>query len=484
MTDRQWSAAQLAVFAAVESDAHRHLVIEALAGSGKTTTIVEALTHTREADSCLFVAFNKSIATELATRVPEGVEVSTLHSFGLKCITRAFGRRNIDDRHVAAQLKDLIPQQRYGDGSYEARKAVAKLVSIAKGCLLTFPSELDAAADAYGIDFPRGWDRDRLVRVAHAVLQAEQVDDTGPIDFDDMIWLPVVRNLPIRTFDWVFVDETQDLNPAQLEIVKRAAGDEGRIVAVGDRRQAIYGFRGADRNAIPRMISELSAHVLPLNVTYRCPLAVVAEACELVPQLEAAPGAASGVVRDASETELLRDAQPGDFVISRTNAPLIALCYRWLSSQRKACIKGRDVGQGLEAFIKSTNATTVVELQACVDSWHAAEVRRLTAQDRSTDAVDDKRACVMALSEGCRSVDEVVGRISRLFGDGNEAGAILLTSTHKAKGLEADRVWLLRETYCKWPGQEEDNLLYVAQTRSKHELIYVYAGVPDAAAAE
>lgn len=79
----------------------------------------------------------------------------------------------------------------------------------------------------------------------------------------------------------------------------------------------------------------------------------------------------------------------------------------------------------------------------------------------------------MALAANCADVGTMLVRIETLFADSGLASAITLSSTHRAKGLEAERVWLLRDTYLKWKGPEEENLLYVGITRSKHELIFV-----------
>jgi DNA helicase-2/ATP-dependent DNA helicase PcrA len=459
---RSWSPAQEAVFAAVANPGG-HLVIEALAGTGKTTTIVEALTHTHELSSALMCAFNKSIATELAGRVPTGVEVSTLHSFGLRAVTRALGRREIDNGYVGTWLRQRVSLER-GE-----RVAVGKLVSAAKATLAWMPSELDALADTFGIDL-EPHRRKPLLQIAAQVLEHCRTQE-AVIDFDDMIWLPIVRDLEVDAYDWVFVDETQDLNPAQLALVRKA-GAEGRIVAVGDRRQAIYGFRGADKQAIPRMIAELSAQVLPLNITYRCPRSVVTEAQRLVPALEAAPNAPEGIVRAATYEELRARAEPGDFVISRLNAPLISLCFKWLAAGRRAAIKGRDVGAGLLSWIRGTHASSVRELLGELASWQHREVERLQELERDLTPVTDRAECIRALCEGAATVRDVEQRIERLFVEAPGEGAITLTSTHRAKGLEADRVWMLADTY-RDKGIEELNLQYVAITRSKRELIYV-----------
>lgn len=467
---RVWSPMQVAIFNAVDTlQPGKHVVVEALAGTGKTSTIVEALNYVSRDESVLLCAFNKAIATELQARVPHGVQVMTLHSLGLKTITRSLGRLQIDADLVKGQLRELLPDWH----AREARTAIAKLVGVAKGSLAESPAQLDALADAFQIEIPEGWDRAKIIRVA-AELLASGREPSGRIDFDDMIWLPIARDLRLPAFDWVFVDETQDLNPAQLEMVVRAAGSKGSIVAIGDRRQSIYGFRGADRDAIPRMIRRLDATVLPLSVTYRCPSRVVREAQALVPALEAAPGAPEGIVRSAAVQDLERDARAGDYVISRSNAPLLALCWRWIRAGVKAEVKGRDIGAGLVTWIKGTNATTIERLTTCAQAWYSTECKRLTELDRDLTAASDKYECILSLCEGCSTVDSVIAKIGRIFGEGS-GGGILLMSTHRSKGLEADRVWLLRDTYLKWSQTEEEkNLLYVGITRAKKELVYVH----------
>lgn len=483
---RSWSPRQEAIFAALaELQPAQHLVIEALAGTGKSTTIEECVERTPPSASVLVCAFNKSIANAMQARLPGDCDVMTLHSLGMRIVMSAMSDRFVanepKDRPVSKLAREILGSKWE---SMPLRRACEAVVSLAKGTLTEHePAALDALADAYGVELPpEPWVRERILAAAARILDICADADTGPIDFDDMIWLPAVRDLPAPTWDFVFVDETQDLNAAQLSLVQRVAGDEGRIIAVGDRRQAIYGFRGADRQAIPRMIAELRARTLPLDITYRCPRLVVREAnggtrhtpARLVPELQAAPSAPEGIVRTATEEELRAGAQAGDMVLSRTNAPLVSLCYAWLAAGRKAVIQGRDIGAGLVAWIKAHPAASVGQLERIVDDWCGKEVKRLTEAERDTQSTIDKAECLHALCEGCERVEDVIAKCERLFADTSAAGAILLSSTHRAKGLEAPRVWLLRDTYCRWKGAEEENLLYVAITRSKGELIYVY----------
>jgi DNA helicase II / ATP-dependent DNA helicase PcrA len=479
---RNWSTYQLAVFENV-ANGTGHTVLDAVAGSGKTTTIEEAVKHVPAGKRTLFVAFNKSIATELSKRIhggtphaevtgtgkAVGVEVSTLHSYGLKCVSAALGRLRIDQYRV-----DNFCQAMHGNDpkTFEMRRDLAKIVSLAKGALASSEEEVDALIDAFGADSVNG---NRVQFVKDVVKLLEQCTGTqdGCLDFDDMIWLPVVLDLPQRKFDRVFVDETQDLNAAQIEMVLRAVKADGRILAVGDPRQAIYRFRGADENAFSNVQERLSATSLPLSVCYRCCKAVIREAQELVPRIEAAPDAEEGEVLSTTYAFMKKNAQAGDFILSRANAPLISLCMAFLKEGRRANIQGRDVGASLKAFVKKSKAQSVEALRDYVSAWRDKECMRLAAKRRDTQAVEDRAACIMALSDGAATVADVVESIESLFADKDEKAIITLSSTHKAKGLERDRVWVLRSTYLRRDEPEERNLLYVAITRARKTLVLV-----------
>ncbi len=464
---------QQAIFDAVENPAAGHIVVEALAGTGKSTTIEEAVKRVDPDCSVLVCAFNTAIVDALKKRIPSDVTVASFHSFGRRCVALASSNGVEVNRFRTADMAQGIFGRSFD--TKLARDFVVKLVGLAKGQAFgptCGTQALDALADRFDLDKPRGWDRTRLLDAAVQILRAAKRLGSE-IDFDDM-------QLAIPQFDFVFVDERQDLNPAQLGLAVAAAGAKGRIVAVGDERQAIYGFRGADASFGRKLVEELRATKLPLSVTYRCAKAIVAEANALVPELQAAPGAPAGIVRHASLEDCERDVEPGDFVLSRTNAPLVALCFRLIAAGRRAAIQGRDIGAGLAAWVKSTRASSVAELSRAIGEWRRGEVERLEALERETQGVLDRAQCLETICAGAASVSEVEARIERIFSGDAPGGRVLLSSTHRAKGLEADRVWILRDTYLAWPGVEEENLLYVAITRAKQELIYVSEAYDDA----
>lgn len=440
-----------------------HTVVIARAGSGKTTTIVQSLRRVPVGCRTLLVAFNKSIERDLSAKAPRGVDVRTLHGFGFGLLRRALGQIDLEEdkvRNLCAEFGIRLPREEAG--------VLRKGVSLAKATLAESEEDVLDLVDTYDLDVPES----RAHEWAQHVLFLLEAcaDRPQTVDFDDMVWLPVRMGLRPRGFDRMFVDETQDLNRCQVELALAAVRETGRVCAVGDDRQAIYGWRGADPAAVPRLVERLKARVLPLSVCYRCPRAVVEEARQYVPDIEAAPGAAEGMVLDATASQLQRDAQPGDFVLSRTNAPLVSLCLEWLAEGRPATIAGRDIGASLSSMVRRSEARSVPELVTWVEAWEVEEVKRLMKKDLDTAPARDRAACLIRLAHGARSVEEVIGRIDRLFDDKDARNQILLSSTHRAKGLERPRVWMLSATYRPEQGVEEENLAYVAVTRAQREL--------------
>lgn len=465
-----WSNYQLAIFRDV-AEGEGHTVVRARAGTGKTTTIMEALRHVPAGKSTLVCAFNKAIEKELAARVQKAglaVDVKTLHGYGFGACLRAFKSR-LDQDKAKRIAYDVVG----GDDDLGAyRNEVCKAVSIAKGMLLDDVDSIDDMLDTYDIE--AGDDRARFCADVYRVMDA-CYRETRVVDFDDMIWIPAVHNLAVKQYDRVFVDETQDLNAAQITLAEMACKKNGRICAVGDDRQAIYGFRGADSRAIPNIIERLSAKVLPLSVTYRCARKIVEMAQTIVPDYEAAPNAQDGSIESATSETMIAQAKPGDFILSRKNAPLVKHCLALLVKGTPAAIQGRDIGKGLVRLIDKSKAKTIPALVAWIGKWSENEIRRLTTKkaDADTQRITDTAACIEALTEGETSVASVKARVEALFSDTDEKSRVTLSTTHKAKGLERDRAWILRDTYRPSASEEEANLFYVAVTRAKDTLFMV-----------
>lgn len=238
---------------------------------------------------------------------------------------------------------------------------------------------------------------------------------------------------------------------------------------------SIYQFRGAASDSMQRAINHFHARTLPLSITYRCPKAVVAAVKDIVPDFEAAESAPEGLVADATNEKMYAEAEPGDFILSRVNAPLIKHCIELLRLQKRATILGRNIGKSIVSLIDKSEAKTAEELGHYVTEWCARETSRILARDPDADVghLGDRRDCLLAVAEGLSAIEDVRKRAEALFDDGDPLDRVTLSSTHRAKGLERNRVWMLRGTYLRGNSEQERNLFYVAATRAKRELYFV-----------
>lgn len=516
-----------------------HLLIKARAGSGKTTTLVEGLKRVTgrgelspwqpseqqqaifaamcegaKPQSVCFVAFNKSIATELQRRVPAGCEAMTMHSLGLKAVTRAFGRLEISE-YSTTDIACILLQKDPREMSRERPgllTAVSQLVRLCKVNLLTLDNtienELQMLADEFDIDLD-GIEKDVFDLVPRILQEARDPLRYGKINFDDMVWLPVALKLPVNRYDLLLVDEAQDLSRVQQEMCLKAGN---RLVVVGDDKQAIYAFAGADSSSLSRMQDTLSAsprgcQELLLTYTRRCGRSIVAYANQWVPDFHAFPDAREGTINRAKfprqkdgheEYELDWNktygplVREGDFVLCRVNAPLVSECFRFLKRGIRASIQGRDIGQGLVSLVrkickpKEPYAVDTNELLRLIVDWRDAETHKEMEKKHPSESkllvIQDKAECLEVFCYSCTDAMQVLDKINDLFTDAHKPG-IRLSSIHKAKGLEAERVFFLRpyngpcphplDEKREWSAEQGRNLCYVAVTRAIRELILV-----------
>lgn len=503
-----------------------HVEVRALAGTGKTTTVISGVMKVKgvdpgikpsdqqaevwkqlsigKSDTIRLSAFNSSITDELKERVAacgldrRGVEARGVHSLGLQAVTKAFGRLSASDwadRDQVAEVlggnwKDLLRMR----GMADLMQTSAKLVSLCKQTMSEpSPDNLEDLIGHYDLDFDG--DFGRLCETVEGTLE-RCLNPKGRISFDDMIWLPLVKGLSVPKVDIQIIDEAQDLNRMQQELVYLAGR---RIIFVGDPHQAIYGFAGADSESMPRMKQYLEGCVtLPLTVTRRCGKSIVEEARQIVPEFEAHESNPLGEVRTAKyptqpggielpwDKSYLAGVRGGDRLICRVNAPLVSQCFRLLKAGIPATILGRDIGQGLISLIEKSKADTVGMLRGWLDEWLDMETAKEQAKKRpSEDRVinlQDRHACLACFCEGAETVNVVKQKIEDLFTDRKDRIGVQLSTIHKAKGLEADRVFFLQPERAKcphpmaktaWQQEQEWNLRYVAITRAKKELIHV-----------
>jgi DNA helicase-2/ATP-dependent DNA helicase PcrA len=136
---------------------------------------------------------------------------------------------------------------------------------------------------------------DALIELAIEVLK-ESNKDSEIIDFDDMIYLPLLYRIRFFQYDNVWIDEAQDTNTVRRLLAACLMKPRARLFAVGDPHQAIYGFTGADNDSIDIIKQDFNAKEMPLTVTYRCPKSVVKFAQSWVSHIQAHESAPDGEI--------------------------------------------------------------------------------------------------------------------------------------------------------------------------------------------
>ena len=466
-------------------------VISAVAGSGKTTTIVNALKLIDRAMRSIFIAFNKSIITELRTKLPDYVDVSTIHSIGWKAVLKFFKQfkptlnaRKYDDLlKVLSATWDLDEQFDEDEEKYNYVQRVRKLIDLARVNMVELDNveELEEFADKHGIEVYNG--------EAKNALNAIKVGNKNKREFDytDMIYIPALLNLQLDKYDWVFVDECQDLNKAQQQILRNLINPNGgRFIAVGDPAQAIYGFAGADVDSFDRLKSTPNTIELPLSVCYRCGKNIIQYAQSIVPHLSYPDTAKDGIVRSDGKNV---DIKEGDYVLCRNTAPLVMLCLQMLGQGKKAMILGGDIGKTLINMIKKTKKKTPDEMFAVLEKdLFTLKVKLAKKKKLDESEVEQERQVILfkekvkvleiiVNEQRIKTTETLISRLEKLFSD--EVEGIVFSTIHKSKGLEANRVHII----CKemmpskwakktWEKVQESNLEYVAYTRAKNELVF------------
>lgn len=491
------SAHQQAIFDFVQSG-QGHGVIHATAGSGKTATLIEVSHYLSKGEHSLFLAFNLQVAAELRKRLPQHIQAQTLHALGFRLLRQSQPETSfkVEPSKLASLVTQII---REDDRSSIIKGAERKALTTYLKQLAHFirlnlstPEQVPALVKTYQQHL--GDLEQDLRLVAHELVwklldAAAERAQQGVIDFTDMMFLPIIQNLlPKQGYDFVLIDEAQDLAPLSILLIQRVMKRKGRLLAVGDQHQAIYGFAGADVGGLKRLARHLGATDFPLSVTYRCPRSHIKLARRFSPQIAPAPMAGEGTVRYALVDDVAREIQPQDLVLCRLNAPLFELGLRCSSLGVPTHILGQDVIGQLERDVKAALFHDLTEAQRTIDLFVVQELGKiersnLTVQEK-TRALLQRRdelsslsgVATFALGEGVTTRPELVRFVKELFASNRAA---VFSSVHKAKGKEAERVFILYPHLMPLRGDDgtllsgETCVQFVAVTRSKESLTFI-----------
>jgi superfamily I DNA/RNA helicase len=335
--------------------------------------------------------------------------------------------------------------------------------------------------------------------VASAIEQVLKIGENLALkkigfDFTDQIWLPLKWQLHeqhwFKPYQFVLVDECQDLNAIQLELAIALAG-QGRMLFVGDPKQAIMGFAGADCNSYQNILARTKATELPLSICYRCPKSHVELVRKNFPEIAIEPNsiAIPGHIESITESDLWSNKpcrlSTGDMVICRKTAPLVRLCIRLIAKGIGATVKGKAIGELIKFYLQEIAKMPGFrynQFNDAVNVYRAAKKQRYEGLDNEEQLCEALKDKLEALTEIYKSqpqatcITHLENYIDSLFSD--ETSPITLSTCHRAKGLEGDRIFIISPNDLPmvwrnqqgWQLEQEYNLLYVALTRSKTDL--------------
>lgn len=474
---------QKAIFDFIANDT-RNAVINAVAGSGKTTTIVKSLEQIPSNKVIYFLAFNKAIVEELKTKVPSYVNVSTLHSVGAKALF-ASRKSSLDDKKALSVIDFLKPawidEDEELDEEYGSR--VKKLVDLFRVNLIQDEDELSLCARKHDIEMLNGECRRAMDVVRHMNM------DKRRHDFVDMLYIPAMdKGVRVPLADVIFIDECQDLNKAQQVLIQKMLKPEGRFIAVGDPRQAIYGFAGADVESFNNLKGMPHTVELPLSVNYRCGKKIIELAKAIVPTIEAHDGAEDGTVNESAS---FKEIQDGDMVLCRNTAPLVKMCLEFIRDGKKAYVKGGDIGKNLINLILRSKAKTIDKLERFMNDQLESTWKRLKNKypylpegelelEPAYAILNEKKIVLETIvdNQKVKTPKKLIEWIEKLFTE--EKAGVCFSTIHKSKGLENERVFIIERHLMPakyatkdWQKEQESNLEYVAYTRAKKLLAFV-----------
>lgn len=478
-----------------------NILVEAVAGSGKTTTLIEILKLCQY--KTLFLAFNKSIQTDINAKIEElGLtqgKSMTMHSLGLQAI-RSCTRFKINNnkkydiiKKVQTEFDDIYKRYSWED-KMKLSYTLMDLIDTSKLFLTddlvkltSHMSDMDKTFYDQIVTDINGIESSFIETVWNKVLEFRDWYYQQPvveIDFNDMIYLPVIKRMtiPVNPY-YLMVDEAQDLNLVQHKLINMLINqsDIHKFIAVGDRNQSIYGFSGAYASSFDLFKEYPNTVEFPLDICYRCPTAIIEEANKVYDVMQANK-TYTGTVGVIEDYKLIKD---DSMIICRNSAPLFDVYFKLLGEGKKVMLKGEDILGTIMTFLKPFQYKTVNQARIKIEREIGKLAQRLDDDKnkfkfhKMKENLEIFNIIVTNMCTENTKVGDLLDAIKKIFANDEDA-TIVLCTIHKSKGLQADIVYILNENlipskFAKSKKQlkQEINLKYVARTRAKEELYYL-----------
>ncbi|MGP3967406.1 UvrD-helicase domain-containing protein [Streptomyces sp. 6N223] len=454
-----------------------HLVLQAGAGTGKTTTLAMLAASTPRRGR--YIAFNRSIAQAAAAVFPQTVTCKTAHSLAFAAVGRRYaGRLNAPRVPSWKQGMHLdLTSPLTIDGRTIPQPILA---SVTLRTVTTFCHSADPTLQIHHVPHLRGLDTpERHSRLAEAILpHAEkawadvQHPDRGAVRFNHDHYLKIwALSDPVIDADYLLLDEAQDTNPVLEEVFTRQR-DRAQLVMVGDSAQAIYGWRGAKD-----VMTDFKGTALTLSRSFRFGPALAEEANRWLTLVDA-PIRLTGT--DTIPSRIGPLERP-DAILCRTNVGTMIEIMNLLPTGRRVALAGG--AEPLRALARAADdlqhgrRTTHPEL-LLFERW--GDLKDYAEYD---PAGGDLAPLVEVVEQhGTRAILAAVDQLAP-----EEYAQVTVSTAHKAKGREWPTVRISADftpddaeeasDETNEDGQpppsidpDEARLAYVAVTRARYHL--------------
>lgn len=525
---------------------HDNILVEALAGTGKSFLICLLTEGTKTSD--IYVAFNNSIAKEFQEKIKNPkTKVSTLHSLGFSIMnTNLNESSNGGSRSGGIGVSRSSGSAKAQLDNFKIHKIVDDMISKSYGRYVDFEKRIfikDSYVSLYNlcrlrcINMNETWQVRQVIHnynlftdysgndfvspdVSTIVTWLKEIDKKSKadfesnhtIDFTDMLY---ITHEKLKTGEWkvpywglytnIYADECQDLSSLQFSLLKYIQRKGGRYVLVGDFRQSIYNFAGADAKSfktIEKLFSPLTKFELPIN--YRCPSSHLEKVNkEFNIPIQPRPNAPKGIIKTIEKKDIKKYIKPGDMVISRKNKWFSDVVITLATSGIPIYIEDKEMVENLLKTIKDSKTTTLgglkIKLEKIISD--ASKSLEKIAQTQ-TNSNEDETQKVQDFSLTNSRIDNInfildilksyqkefpnasvinfSNYVSKILNIIPNKDCVRICSVHKAKGLEAENVFVLNEAkVCAdfrnsiEQQEQEKNLSYISITRAKNTLYLV-----------
>lgn len=349
-------------------------------------------------------------------------------------------------------------------------------------------------------------------------------NQTGVIDFTDMLYITYWK---LERKEWevpyynlytnIMFDEAQDASSIQLNLLKYIKRKGGRYIFILDKNQAIYSFAGSNSlsySLIPKMFAPIKEFDLP--ICYRCPSSHLKQVNRLfnIPILPR-DDAPKGKIYHIEKEDISSKIHEGDMIISRKNKWLGSVIVDLAKAGKSIQIEDKEMVASIKKIVEKNKNSTAKglrkDLKEEVTKYSQERAKKNSqlleaVQENNVEevvtAIDDNKKIdnynfiLGILKEYLKknpnaTKDNFAAYISNLLNTGDNKTSksnvftpktkpIRICSVHKAKGLEAENVFVLNEgRVCfdfrnsKEQNQQEKNLSYISYTRAKNNLYLV-----------